>query len=44
VIVVSFGYSDVPPAELEGDRLVDRLAEVPAAAVALLRERHQPGA
>ncbi len=37
VIVVSFGYSDVPPAELEGDRLVERLAEVPAVVASLLR-------
>ena len=44
VIVVSFGYSDVPPAELEGDRLVDRIAEVPAAAAALLGARHRPSA
>jgi phosphoglycolate phosphatase len=36
VVAVSFGYSDVPPAELSADRVVDRLAEVPAAVAALL--------
>ncbi len=44
VIVVSFGYSDVPAAELGGDRLVDRLTEVPAAVAGLLQGRPRPSA
>lgn len=30
VVVVSYGYTAVPPTELNGDALIDRLAELPA--------------
>lgn len=36
-VVVSFGYTDVPAAELGGDRLIDSFAELPAACRELLR-------
>ncbi|HEY1751700.1 MAG TPA: HAD family hydrolase [Caulobacteraceae bacterium] len=36
VVAVSFGYSDVPPAELGADALIDDFAELPAAARRLL--------
>ena len=36
VVVVSFGYTDIPPNDLGGDALIDRFAELPAAARALL--------
>ena len=36
VIAVSFGYSDVPASELGADRVIDRLAQVPAVVAALL--------
>jgi phosphoglycolate phosphatase len=36
VIVVDFGYTDIPPEKLGGDRLISRWAELPAAAAALL--------
>lgn len=36
IIAVSFGYSDVPVASLGADRIVERLADVPAAVAELL--------
>jgi len=36
VVVVSYGYTDVPATELGADRVIDRLAEVPTAVAALL--------
>lgn len=36
IIAVSFGYSDVPVAALGADRIVERLADVPAAVAELL--------
>jgi phosphoglycolate phosphatase len=39
VVLVSYGYSDVPAAELGGDRLIHRLDEVPAAVAALIEAR-----
>ena len=36
VVVVSFGYTDIPAAELGGDRLIDHFDQLPAAAAALL--------
>ncbi len=36
VVVVSFGYSETPPAELGGDAVIDRFAELPALAERLL--------
>ena len=42
VVVVSFGYTEVAPSELGGDALIDRFADLPAAARTLLghgRER-----
>ena len=36
VIAVSFGYSDVPAAELGADALIDDFAELPPAARRLL--------
>lgn len=38
VIVVSFGYADAPPAELGGDALVDRFADIPSAVRALITQ------
>ncbi len=37
VIAVSFGYSDVPAAQLNADRVVDHFKEVPAAVFDLLK-------
>ncbi len=37
VLVVSFGYTETPPAELGGDGLIDAFAALPAAARRLLR-------
>ena len=37
IIVVGFGYTTTPAAELGGDALVDRLADVPAALVEVRR-------
>lgn len=34
-IVVSFGYTRIPPAELGGDRLIDHFSDLPAALTAL---------
>ncbi|WP_300301551.1 phosphoglycolate phosphatase [Ferrovibrio sp.] len=34
-VVVSFGYTRIPPHELGGDRLIDRFAELPEALTAL---------
>jgi phosphoglycolate phosphatase len=39
VIAVSFGYSDVPPAELGADALIDHFAELPPVARRLLTGR-----
>ena len=39
VVAVSFGYSDVPPAELGADALIDHFAELPAVARRLLTAR-----
>jgi phosphoglycolate phosphatase len=39
VVAVSYGYSDVPPAELGADALVDSFAELPAVARRLLGAR-----
>ena len=36
VVAVSFGYTDVPPAELGADALIDHFAELPAIARRLL--------
>jgi phosphoglycolate phosphatase len=36
VVAVSWGYSSIPVRELNADRLVDRFAEIPEAAAALL--------
>ena len=36
VVVVSFGYTDIPPGDLGGDALIDRFAELPDAALRLL--------
>ena len=36
VVVVSFGYTDVPAAELGGDALIDRFEALPAAAETIL--------
>lgn len=36
VVVVSFGYTETPAAELGGDLLLDRFADIPAAALRLL--------
>lgn len=38
-VVVSFGYNDLPPAELGGDVTIDRFADLPAAIEALLPRR-----
>jgi len=43
VVAVSFGYSEVPAAELGADRVIDRLAEAPAA-IAELLDRQAAGA
>jgi phosphoglycolate phosphatase len=37
IVAVSYGYSDVPAAQLGADRVVDQLEDVPAAVAALLR-------
>jgi phosphoglycolate phosphatase len=37
VIAVSFGYSDIPPADLDADALIHHFAELPGAARRLLR-------
>lgn len=37
VVVVSYGYTMIPPAELGGDALVDRFAEIPAALAGIAR-------
>lgn len=34
-VVVSFGYTRIPPAELGGDRLIDHFSDLPAAITAL---------
>jgi phosphoglycolate phosphatase len=39
VVAVSFGYSDVPPAELGADALIDSFAELPLVARRLLAGR-----
>lgn len=39
VIAVSFGYSDVPPSQLNADRLVDHFKDVPAAVFDLLKAK-----
>ena len=36
VIVVSYGYSTTPPAELGGDVLIDKFADLPDAVTRLL--------
>jgi len=36
VVAVSFGYSDVPPADLHADVLIDHFGELPAAAFHLI--------
>jgi phosphoglycolate phosphatase len=36
VVVVSFGYTEIPPAELGGDRLIDRFDQLEAEVVALM--------
>ena len=36
VVAVSFGYSDIPPADLGADALVDSFAELPPIARRLL--------
>ncbi len=36
VVVVSFGYTDIPAADLGGDALIDRFDDLPAAAETLL--------
>ena len=36
VVVVSFGYTDIPPAELGGDILIDRFDQLQAAALRLV--------
>ncbi|HVV95114.1 MAG TPA: phosphoglycolate phosphatase [Hyphomicrobiales bacterium] len=42
VVLVDYGYTEVPAAELGGDALVSRLADVPAAAERLLAARPVP--
>jgi phosphoglycolate phosphatase len=42
VVLVDYGYTDVPAAALGGDALVSRLADVPAAAERLLAGRRVP--
>jgi phosphoglycolate phosphatase len=42
VVLVSYGYTDTPASELGGDRLIHRLADVPAAADALLTSWRSP--
>jgi phosphoglycolate phosphatase len=39
VIGVTFGYTDVPIADLEPDRLIDRMSQLPGAVECLLAER-----
>jgi phosphoglycolate phosphatase len=39
VIGVTFGYTDVPIADLEPDRLIDRMSQLPGAVESLLAER-----
>ena len=36
VVVVSFGYTDIPPADLGGDALIDRFDQLQAAALRLV--------
>ncbi|WP_174301828.1 HAD-IA family hydrolase [Caulobacter sp. S45] len=49
VVVVSFGYTDIPPSELGGDALIDRFDELPVAVETILaglrqtRSRALPG-
>ncbi len=38
VVVVSFGYTDIPAAELGGDALIDHFDQLPAAAMTLLSQ------
>lgn len=38
VVVVSFGYADLPPAELGGDALIEQFTELPALARALIAQ------
>ncbi len=38
VVVVAYGYSRVPPAELGADALIERFADLPAALAALARD------
>jgi phosphoglycolate phosphatase len=40
VIGVSFGYSDVPIAELKPDRVIDRMRELPSAVERVMSERY----
>lgn len=35
-VVVSFGYTEIPPGELGGDRVIDRYADLPQALAALM--------
>jgi phosphoglycolate phosphatase len=44
VVAVSFGYADVPPADLGADALIDNFAELPAAAGRLLGYAASPAA
>jgi phosphoglycolate phosphatase len=39
VVAVSWGYTDIPPAELGADAVIDRFAELPAVARVLLKSR-----
>jgi phosphoglycolate phosphatase len=36
VVVVSFGYTDIPPQDLDGDALIDRFDQLPEAALRLI--------
>jgi phosphoglycolate phosphatase len=44
VVVVSFGYTDVPPKDLGGDALIDRFDELDAVVVKLLTRAGGPTA
>jgi phosphoglycolate phosphatase len=41
VVVTSFGYTDIAPADLGADAMIDAFAELPAVATGLLRGRGQ---
>lgn len=41
VVAVSFGYSDVPPADLHADALIDHFAELPPAARRLIGDARE---